>query len=118
MVDRPGDSGGLTILDRLESLRAYQDAWRNPSVNTFQTTCSTDSFIGRLWPLKDSLLICPTPDGLEFWRPGSAIRRVPQVKVQTKAWMQHVKYSAVTGCAVDEEQDLLAMITEVHIGST
>ncbi|KAI0769851.1 hypothetical protein C8Q74DRAFT_1271551 [Fomes fomentarius] len=114
MID--GLPGKHPLHKRLERLRVYQRAWRSPNVVLSKTTSLPPSHSDRVWPLEDEgLLASHSGVGLDFCRPSSSLRGIPAatVQVETKEWPEDIRSGLAHGCAIDVQQDLLALAPRI-----
>lgn len=110
MID--GLPGKHPLHKRLEWLRAYQRAWRSPNVVLRKTTSLPPSRVARVRPLGDEGLLASLSEvGLDFSRPSSSLRGIPAatVQIETREWPEDIDSCLMYGCAIDVEQDLLAV---------
>ncbi|KAM5538674.1 hypothetical protein V8D89_007703 [Ganoderma adspersum] len=79
MVDDPSDSCQTPLSERLENLRAYQTAWRSPSI-TFEKCFSPRPPSLQINPMTGGVLPYTTGlTGVDFWKPGSRLRGVSEI---------------------------------------
>ena len=113
MVDGPLNSCRTSLSNRVENLRAYQTAWRSPSI-TFDKCFPQRPPILQINPMTGGVLPYTTgPSGVEFWKPGSRLRGVSEVRMSCSQALQNLNMN-FSSVSVDQGQDLVVVTTESY----
>lgn len=109
MIDGPLGSSQTSLSERLEKVKAYRAAWHNPTI----------VFDERFPQRPPRLHILPVTGGVlpyrigrgsvSFWKPGSSLRGVPEVRLSYSSTLQEMEFSSIS---VDLGQDLVVLTSE------
>ncbi|KAI1794841.1 hypothetical protein LXA43DRAFT_88970 [Ganoderma leucocontextum] len=109
MIDGPLGSSQTSLSERLEKVKAYRTAWHSPTV-VFDKRFPQRPPRLRIRPVTGGVLPYSTGlTGVDFWKPGSSLRGVSEVRVPCSQALQNMEFSSVS---VDIGQDLVVLTTE------
>ena len=114
MIDsHPSESGFRSARERLEDLRAHQNAFISANMR-FYSAAPQEKII-RVWPASGGVIPYSTASSLKLFRPPSARRCIPG-----RVWVFDnlpAPVSNICACEVDISQDLLILLaTNTSLG--